>query len=212
MNKVYGASLLSGKDSIYSIYLAEHYGICIKYLITLITRLGIPSGHIENLPVLHKIAENMSKELFIVDLTKGINPLVDLLKKLNINVLVAGDVFVEEHIEWLESICRKANIDLIEPLFGGNSLTILKEMLDIGFKAKIICVNTEYLGENWLGFILSKESMEYFLSETNGIDPLGENGEYHTLVLNCPLYRSAITVKSWRKFRKGKYSYIVCEV
>ncbi|MCS7097491.1 MAG: adenine nucleotide alpha hydrolase [Candidatus Methanomethyliaceae archaeon] len=212
MKRVYGASLLSGKDSIYSIYLAENYGISIKYLITLITSLGIPSGHLENLQILNRIAENMDKKLFIIDLAEGTDPFIDLLKKLNIDVLVAGDVFVEEHIEWLESICEKANINLMEPLFGGNSLTILKEMLDIGFRAKIICVNTDYLDENWLGFVISKDSMDLFLSKANNIDPLGENGEYHTLVLNCPLYRNAINVKSWRKFRKGKYCYIVCEI
>lgn len=212
MRKINGAALFSGKDSLYSIYLAEGYGVSIGYLITLVTTLKIPSGHLENLNVLNKIAENMKKELFIVNLLNGIDELINLLKKIKVEVLVAGDVLVYEHVEWLESLCRKAGIDLMEPIFGKNSLSILKEMMDVGFKAKIICVNTDYLNEDWLGFVISKESLNFFLNKIGEIDPLGENGEYHTLVVDCPLYKNPINVKSWRKFRSGKHCYIVCEI
>lgn len=212
MKNINGVALFSGKDSLYSIYLAESFDISINYLITLITTLKIPSGHLENIDILNKIAENMKKELFIVNLFNGIDELINLLKKLKVDVLVAGDVFVYEHVEWLESICKKTGINLIEPLFGKDSLTILKEMMDIGFKAKIICVDTERLSENWLGFVISKENLDFFLSNIDKIDPLGENGEYHTLVIDCPLYENPINIKSWKKFRSGKYCYIVGEI
>ncbi|MDH5806593.1 MAG: diphthine--ammonia ligase [Candidatus Methanomethylicaceae archaeon] len=213
MEKINGVALFSGKDSLYSIYLVENdYGISINYLITFITTLKIPSGHLENINVLNKIAENMEKELFIVNLSNGIDELINLLKKLKVEVLVAGDVFVDEHIEWLESICKKAGINLIEPIFGKDSLIVLKEMINVGFKTKIICVNTDYLDENWLGFIISKENLNFFLNKIGKIDPLGENGEYHTLVIDCPLYKNPINIKSWKKIRSGKYSYIVCEI
>ncbi|MEM4706487.1 MAG: diphthine--ammonia ligase [Candidatus Methanomethylicaceae archaeon] len=213
MEKINGVALFSGKDSLYSIYLVENdYGISINYLITFITTLKIPSGHLENINVLNKIAENMEKELFIVNLSNGIDELINLFKKLKVEVLVAGDVFVDEHIEWLESICKKAGINLIEPIFGKDSLIVLKEMINVGFKTKIICVNTDYLDENWLGFIISKENLNFFLNKIGKIDPLGENGEYHTLVIDCPLYKNPINIKSWKKIRSGKYSYIVCEI
>ncbi|MEM0100992.1 MAG: hypothetical protein QW522_01975, partial [Candidatus Methanomethyliaceae archaeon] len=72
--------------------------------------------------------------------------------------------------------------------------------------------NTDYLDENWLGFIISKENLNFFLNKIGKIDPLGENGEYHTLVIDCPLYKNPINIKSWKKIRSGKYSYIVCEI
>lgn len=212
MRRIRGAALFSGKDSLYSIYLAENYGVSVDHLITLITTLKIPSGHLENLNVLNKIAENMGKKLFIVNLFNGIDELISLLKRLDVEVLIAGDVFVYEHVEWLESMCKRAGINLIEPLFGKDSLTILKEMMDIGFKVKIVCVNTDYLDESWLGFVLSKDNLDFFLNKIGEIDPLGENGEYHTLVVDCPLFKNPIEIKSWEKFKSGKYSYIVCEI
>ena len=58
--------------------------------------------------------------------------------------------------------------------------------------------------EEWLGFTISKETSAEFLSKIGSVDPLGENGEFHTLVLECPLYGKSFKVKSVeRKAAKG---------
>ena len=55
-----------------------------------------------------------------------------------------------------------------------------------------------------MGFTMSKETGASFLSKIGGVDPLGENGEFHTLVLECPLYTKSFKVKSAeRKAAKG---------
>jgi len=210
--KIKGAALFSGKDSLYSIYLVERLGISISYLITFITTFNRPSGHLENINVLKKIAEKMNKQLFIIDLKNGVNDFINILNKLNINILVGGDVFIEDHVKWLENICKKLNISIIEPIFHRSSLNILKEMMKEKFKAMIICIDNNVLNEEWLGFILSEETLDYFLDKNRDIDPLGENGEYHTLVLECPLYKNPVKVLSWKKYRFNNYSYIICEV
>jgi uncharacterized protein (TIGR00290 family) len=207
-----GAALFSGKDSLYSIYLAEKLGIPIDYLITFITTFNRPSGHLENINALKKIAEKMNKQLFIIDLKNGIDGFINLLNRINIDTLVSGDVFIEDHVKWLENICKKLNISIIEPIFHRSSLDILKEMMEEKFKAMIICIDNNILSEEWLGFILSKDTLDYFLSKNRNIDPLGENGEYHTLVLECPLYKNPVKLLSWRKYRVNNYSYIVCEI
>jgi len=207
-----GAALFSGKDSLYSIYLAEKLGIPIDYLITFITTFNRPSGHLENINALKKIAEKMNKQLFIIDLKNGVDGFINLLDRMNIDTLVSGDVFIEDHVKWLENICKKLNISIIEPIFHRSSLDILKEMMEEKFKAMIICIDNNILGEEWLGFILSKDTLDYFLSKNRNIDPLGENGEYHTLVLECPLYKNPVKLLSWRKYRFNNYSYIVCEI
>ncbi|RZN56808.1 MAG: ATP pyrophosphatase [Candidatus Methanomethylicota archaeon] len=210
--KMKGAALFSGKDSLYSIYLAEKLGIPIDYLITFITTFNRPSGHLENINALKKIAEKMNKQLFIIDLKNGIDGFINLLNRINIDTLVSGDVFIEDHVKWLENICKKLNISIIEPIFHRSSLDILKEMMEEKFKAMIICIDNNILSEEWLGFILSKDTLDYFLSKNRNIDPLGENGEYHTLVLECPLYKNPVKLLSWRKYRVNNYSYIVCEI
>jgi uncharacterized protein (TIGR00290 family) len=210
--KMKGAALLSGKDSLYSIYLVEKLGIPIDYLITFITTFNRPSGHLENINALKKIAEKMNKQLFIINLKNGIDNFINFLNRMNIDILVSGDVFIEDHVKWLENICKKLNISIIEPIFHRSSLDILKEMMEEKFKAMIICIDNNILGEEWLGFILSKDTLDYFINKNRNIDPLGENGEYHTLVLECPLYKNPVKLLSWRKYRFNNYSYIVCEI
>jgi diphthamide synthase (EF-2-diphthine--ammonia ligase) len=66
---------------------------------------------------------------------------------------------------------------------------------DPGFKATIIGVNTKYLSNEWLGFTISNETAREFRSKTPQIDPLGENGEFHTIVVESPLYSNRFKIE-----------------
>jgi diphthamide synthase (EF-2-diphthine--ammonia ligase) len=64
------------------------------------------------------------------------------------------------------------------------------------------------MGEEWLGFVISEETLDSFLSKIGSVDPLGENGEFHTLVLECPLYAKPFKVKSVEKKSAKGMAYI----
>lgn len=207
------AGLFSGgKDSLYAIYLAEKQGVKVEHLICLIPSFPSPSPHAENIDALKILAESMKKSLTIVDLHKGERGFVQALKRLKVNALVAGDIFVEQHVSNLEKICGKAGVDLLEPLFGRKTSDLFCEIFDSGFKALIIGVNVRYLGEEWLGFTLSTETASTFLSETKDVDPLGENGEYHTIVIECPLYPKPFKVKSSEKIILKDLRYLILSI
>lgn len=197
------ATLFSGgKESMYAMYLIENQGIEVKHLIHEIPSFSSP--HAINLEALETLAKSMNRQFTIVDLHKGELELVKTLKNLDIDALVAGDIRVPQHISWLEDICSKAGgIKLLEPLFGKETSILFREMfsgkLRSGFKATIIGVDTRCLGEEWLGFTLSNETAETFLSKTQHVDPLGENGEYHTIVIESPLYSNAFKIKPLEK-------------
>ena len=151
----------------------------------------------------------MNKHFEIVDLHKGEQELVDSLKSLNVDALVAGDINVPQHITWLQNICSQAGIELLEPLFGKNTSTLFQEMFnEPRFKATIIGVNTKYLTDDWLGFTISSETSEDFLSRTGQIDPLGENGEFHTIVVESPLYSNIFKIKPLEKITEKDMTYL----
>ena len=154
----------------------------------------------------------MKKSLTIVDFHKGKEELVEVLKNLNVDTLVAGDIFLEEHVSWLEKTCSRADMNLFEPLFGRKTSDLFHEIFDSGFKALIIGVDVRYLGEEWLGFTLSKETANTFLSETKDVDPLGENGEYHTIVNECPLYPKPLNIKSSKKVIVKDLRYLILSI
>jgi diphthine-ammonia ligase len=197
------AGLFSGgKDSLYAIYLAIKQGVVVEHLISLVPNLPMPSPHAENMETLKILAESMGKKLTIVEFNR--ERFVETLKGLEVDALVAGDIFVESHLTYLQDVCSKVGLKLLEPIYGKDTLELFHELFDLGFKALITGVDLKFLGEEWLGFTISRETGRTFLSKIGDVDPLGENGEFHTLVLECPLYCKTFKVKSVeRKFAKN---------
>ncbi len=202
------AALFSGgKDSLYAVHLAEKQGVKVEHLITLLPTLPWPSPHAENIEALKLIAKSMGKQLTIVDF-KQENTFLDVLKKLDVDALVAGDINVEAHLEGLKDVCNKTGLELLEPIYGKNTTELFHEIFGLGFKALITGVNLKNMGKTWLGFVISKESSEHFLEKIGTVDPLGENGEFHTLVLDCPLYGNSFKVTSTEQNVSNNIAYI----
>ena len=192
-----------GKDSLYAVHLVEKQGVTVDHLLSLIPSLPWPSPHAENMEALKILAESMGKRLTIVDFKRE-GAFVEALKSLQVDALVAGDILVEAHVAGLKDLCSKVGLKLLEPLYRRDTSELFHEIFGSGFKALITGVKLKYLGEEWLGFIISKETSAAFLSKIGSVDPLGENGEFHTLVLECPLYTKSFKVKSVeRKAAKG---------
>jgi diphthine-ammonia ligase len=196
-----------GKDSLYAIHLIEKQGVTVDHLLTLIPNLPWPSPHAENMEALKILAESMGKRLTIVDFKRE-GAFVEALKSLEVDALVAGDILVEAHVSGLQDVCSKVGLELLEPLYRRDTSEIFHEIFSLGFKALITGVNLKYLSEEWLGFIISKETGAAFLSKIGSVDPLGENGEFHTLVLECPLYAKSFKVKSVERKAAKDMAYL----
>lgn len=203
MKKIVAACLFSGgKESLYAMQTVQKQGVEVKHLIYEIPTFSSP--HSLNIEALKTLAESMHKSFTIVKLDADGDALVKTLRKLNVDALVAGDINVPQHLTWLSDVCSRAGgVRLLEPLFGKDALVLFREMFladpTATFKATIIGVDTERLGEEWLGFTLSKDTATEFLSKTQGVDPLGENGEYHTICVKSPLYSKAYRIKQMEK-------------
>ena len=68
-------------------------------------------------------------------------------------------------------------------------------LLDLGYKYLIKCVRNDILPESWLGQPLSHAHVEQRL--VKGIDACGENGEYHTVVVDGPLFCHPLAIENY---------------
>ena len=94
------------------------------------------------------------------------------------------------------------------PLWQEDRKKLVKEFIDLGFKAKIVVVNKTMMSPEFLGRDLSHELLEEI--EKTGADVCGENGEYHTVVYDGPLFKTPLNLNFSKEVKdiEGKWAKI----
>jgi len=109
-----------------------------------------------------------------------------------------GDIFLEDLRKYREDKLKILGLGAIFPLWKKDTRLLSKEFISSHFKAIVTCVDSKVLDKSFAG----REFDEQFLKDLpKGIDPCGENGEFHSFVYDGPVFRSKID------FQKGE---IVC--
>ncbi len=105
---------------------------------------------------------------------------------------IFGDLFLEDIRKYREEKLAQVNVTPIFPVWGKDTGKLAKEMLNLGFRAVITCVDPRKLDAKFAG----REYDEGFLHDLpQNVDPCGENGEFHTFVYDGPIFREPITVE-----------------
>ena len=133
------------------------------------------------------------------------NLIIEWKKEKNIEGIVFGDIYLEEHREWIERVCRDTSIEPIFPLWGMDTNQILLDFIDCGFKAAVVCTRDGILGKEWLGRILDRQFIEDLHRYNPKIDPCGEAGEFHTFVYDGPLFKKLVEFLIGEKILNGIY-------
>jgi uncharacterized protein (TIGR00290 family) len=100
-----------------------------------------------------------------------------------------GDIFLEDLREWRERSLSAMGLRAIFPLWHAASRELSNEFVSRGFCAVICCVNGSFLDRTYLGRLYDIRLLETLPA---GIDPCGENGEFHTFVFDGPVFRRPI--------------------
>ncbi len=82
-------------------------------------------------------------------------------------------------------------------------------MIDYGVEAIIVSCN-DILGSDFLGRTIDRELIEDL--EALDVDVCGENGEYHTLVINAPLFKERLTINVLDKETSSNYNFARLEI
>lgn len=117
--------------------------------------------------------------------------------------IVFGDIFPDAHRIWVERVCKDSGLEAVEPLWADSTETLLREFLATGARAQIVATNAAILDESWLGTSLSEELLPRF--EALGVDPCGERGEYHTVVVDGSHMQSPLEVRETGRLKHDGY-------
>ena len=197
---ILAGSWSGGKDSCLACYKTIKEGHPIRYLLNFISNQykrccfhGIEANliHLQadliGIPLIQKeVSPDMEKY------EKEFKAAVSELKTKGIEGMVFGDIYLEEHRDWVERVCHDLEIVPIEPLWNNSSLRTAEEFIDVGFKAIVVSCKADLFGKDFVGRYVDKD----FLEELNkrNICPCGENGEFHTFVIDGPLFKRSIQI------------------
>ena len=115
--------------------------------------------------------------------------------------VVFGDLLFPEHREWAERRSEEAGLTAVEPLWGIPTPDLFDAFVQSGATALIVTVREPWLDESWLGRPLAADMKPLFVER--GVDPCGERGEYHTAVVDSPLFSRPILVTAGERVRRG---------
>lgn len=206
MEKVF-ISWSGGKESCLACYRAVENGLNVSYLANMVTEdktrsrtHGISAAVLKmqaqamDIPLLQRPATWQSYE-------SEFKKLIAELKREGITGGVFGDIDLDGHREWVERVCRESGITCHEPLWGESQHELLRDFINSGFKAVIVATRADQLGEEWLGREIDMDFRAQIteLGRTGNITPCGEAGEYHTLVVDGPLFQKRLEITQTRK-------------
>ncbi len=195
-----------GKDSLYASMLAGSVDAYVMF----IYEFPNPSPHQVNLKASVMTGLATGRPVLIKRLRKGreFEESVEFLRLLGVNELIAGDVYVEEHLKYVEGLARESGASLKEPLWGMDPEEVLRREVEAGIEAYITGVIKGL--EDILGLCICGETVNNLISRLRrgNIDPLGELGEYHTVVTNSPIHERRLTIKVIGRLVTGRGSIL----
>ncbi|WP_198674133.1 diphthine--ammonia ligase [Chitinophaga alhagiae] len=120
-------------------------------------------------------------------------------------VVVFGDIDLQAHRTWEEKVCAAAGLKALLPLWQQERKALVYRMLQEGIRCMIVSCNS-HLGESFLGRMMDDALIAEL--EEKGVDVCGENGEFHTMVTDCPLFAEPVSVPAFTKIKHENYWFL----
>ena len=203
-----------GKDSSMALYELDQNGYCVRCLVTFAPPepnfLAHPLGFIK------MQAQALALPHYVLPISAPFEKsyetsLCRLRDELGITCVITGDIAeVNGAPNWIRERSRTVGMNVHTPLWKRDRNVLLGQFLDRGFKARFSCVNKRWLDENWIGRELNTSAIVELatIRERTGLDLCGEEGEYHTLVIDGPRFTRGIDICSYSKRLSGSLVYM----
>lgn len=203
---VRGKILLSwsgGKDSAYSLYELQHSGRYeIMALVTTVTQeYDRISMHGVRRTLLEQQAASLRIPVEIVWITPNatnqeyeskMQALLERYARQGVKSVAFGDIFLEDLRQYRENNLAKIGMQGIFPIWKRDTRALAQSFFAAGFRAVISCVDSKALDGKFVG----REFDATFVSELpEGVDPCGENGEFHSFVYEGPIFQKPIALR-----------------
>ncbi|NTS39777.1 adenine nucleotide alpha hydrolase [Flavisolibacter sp. BT320] len=191
-----------GKDSALALFKAQREGIPVDRLLTTvnaetdrISMHGVPCSLLKQ----QAVAMGLSLRTVELPATPGMQAYETTMQAAHRDLKsegythgIFGDIFLEDLKAYREKLLATEGLACLFPLWNHTSKDVVAQYLQSGFQAVVVCVNSAFLHERFCGRLLDES---FFSDLPPGVDPCGENGEYHSFVFDGPIFSRPIDFK-----------------
>ena len=210
------ALVTGGKDSALALHRALKRDYEVNHLVTMLPQredswmFHFPNIHLSTLFAeavgipLVKAVTSAIKETELEDLKR-------VLSKIDVEGVVFGAISSQYQKQRIDRICQELHLKPIAPLWKEEPVKLLKEMIDLGFHTIIVGVYAYGFDPSWLGRKIDPATL-YDLLELNRtlqISPVGDGGEYETLVLDAPFFKKKIKLLRTERIWENHSGYLL---
>lgn len=211
-----GCSWSGGKDSCFALMIELERKKEVRVLLNMMNENGeISRSHGLPYSILDAQAQAMNVSLMAIPTSwqdyrmHFISSLRTIKQEFEVEGIVFGDIDLQAHRDWEEEVCTEVGVSAFLPLWKQDRKDLVLRMLNNGIVAVIVSCN-EILGEEFLGRILTKDLLPEL--ECLGVDVCGENGEFHTVVIDCPLFHRPINLPAYSKVLHDSYWFLQWDI
>lgn len=154
------------------------HGIPLDLLEAQAARIGIP------LRVL-----DLAPQGTMIDYASAMEQAAKDLRDEGVSHFIFGDIFLHDVRSYRQKQLEPLGITVVEPLWGASSARVMNDFLASGLKTVIVTTMADGLGAPAIGRMIDAD---FVASLPAGVDPNGENGEYHTFCYDGPIFREPV--------------------
>lgn len=204
-----------GKDSAMAFHaLQQNPSVRIVALLTTVTEgYDRVSMHGVRRELLERQAESLRLPLHEVFIPpQCVNPIYEarmeeafqVYRRQGVNVVAFGDIFLEDIRTYRERNLARVNMQALFPIWKRDTRDLAREFLLAGFRAITVCVDGKVLAPNFAGRLLDES---FFRDLPGGVDPCGENGEFHTFVYEGPNFHLPVRIRPGEVVERDGFSF-----
>jgi uncharacterized protein (TIGR00290 family) len=122
-----------------------------------------------------------------------------------LRAIAFGDLFLEDVRAYRERLAAEAGLEPVFPVWGRDTAGLAAEVVALGYRAHLVCVDTEALPAAFAGAPFDAALLQALPSS---VDPCGERGEFHTFVHDGPIFARPVGVATGEVvIREGRFAY-----
>lgn len=205
----------TGKDSAWTLErLRGDSDVSVERLVTTVTpHFGRVAIHGTRIEVLRAQAESVGLPLELVELPfpcsndeylEAVTPLIERAEQSSVDEMAFGDLFLEDVRSYRETLFSGSRLTPRFPLWGEDTTSLSTRMIASGLEAYVTSLNPQRVDRQLVG---ARYDQAFLARLPDGVDPCGENGEFHTCVVDGPMMDRRLNLAPGQVVERDGFMY-----